>query len=95
MMSQMCRTSSALESIRHRTESRPLRFGAGKSHHRSQGVNEIGYPEPVSKRGSSRGQAQDRLGGALVLERLDEVERAFVHLDYEVEHHPDSEHKVV
>jgi len=29
------------------------------------------------------------------LEKLEEVERAFVHLDYEVEHHPDSEHKVV
>jgi len=29
------------------------------------------------------------------LERLSEVERAFVHLDHEVEHHPDSEHKVV
>lgn len=29
------------------------------------------------------------------LEKLEEVERAFVHLDYEVEHHPGSEHKVV
>ena len=29
------------------------------------------------------------------LESLEEVERAFVHLDYEVNHHPTSEHKVV
>jgi len=29
------------------------------------------------------------------LEQLDEVERAFVHVDHEVEHHPHSEHKVV
>jgi len=29
------------------------------------------------------------------LEKLDEVERAFVHLDYESEHRPDAEHKVV
>lgn len=29
------------------------------------------------------------------LERLPEVERAFVHLDYETEHAPWSEHKVV
>jgi len=29
------------------------------------------------------------------LERLNEVERAFVHIDHEVEHHPHSEHKVV
>lgn len=29
------------------------------------------------------------------LERLDEVERAFVHLDYEVDHHPGTEHKTV
>lgn len=29
------------------------------------------------------------------LEKLDEVERAFVHLDYEVDHHPGTEHKVV
>ena len=29
------------------------------------------------------------------LERLSEVERAFVHLDHEAEHHPHSEHKVV
>lgn len=29
------------------------------------------------------------------LEKLDEVERAFVHLDYEVDHHPDTEHKIV
>ena len=31
----------------------------------------------------------------LKIERLDDVERAFVHLDYECEHHPHSEHKVV
>ncbi len=31
----------------------------------------------------------------LKLERLPEVERAFVHLDYESDHHPNSEHKVV
>lgn len=29
------------------------------------------------------------------LEKLEEVERAFVHLDFEREHHPSSEHKVV
>jgi divalent metal cation (Fe/Co/Zn/Cd) transporter len=29
------------------------------------------------------------------IERLPEVERAFVHLDYECEHHPWSEHKQV
>uniref|UniRef100_A0A0R3TDC6 ZT_dimer domain-containing protein n=1 Tax=Rodentolepis nana TaxID=102285 RepID=A0A0R3TDC6_RODNA len=28
------------------------------------------------------------------LESLDEVERAFVHLDYEYSHHPHSEHKL-
>ena len=31
----------------------------------------------------------------LKIERLPEVERAFVHLDYESDHHPNSEHKVV
>ena len=31
----------------------------------------------------------------LKIERLPEVERAFVHLDYECEHHPNSEHKQV
>lgn len=31
----------------------------------------------------------------LKIERLPEVERAFVHLDYECEHHPFSEHKQV
>ena len=29
------------------------------------------------------------------LEKLQEVERAFVHIDYEIEHHPTTEHKVV
>jgi len=29
------------------------------------------------------------------IERLPEVERAFVHIDYEYSHHPDTEHKVV
>lgn len=29
------------------------------------------------------------------LERLTEVERAFVHLDYEFTHNPKSEHKIV
>lgn len=29
------------------------------------------------------------------LENLDEVERAFVHLDHEVGHHPNTEHKTV
>jgi len=29
------------------------------------------------------------------LEQLNEVERAFVHVDHEVDHHPESEHKVV
>ncbi|VEL06599.1 unnamed protein product [Protopolystoma xenopodis] len=29
------------------------------------------------------------------IERLENVERAFVHLDYEFAHHPTSEHKVV
>jgi len=29
------------------------------------------------------------------LERMDEVERAFVHLDYESSHRPSAEHKVV
>lgn len=29
------------------------------------------------------------------LEKLAEVERAFVHLDFEVDHHPHSEHKIV
>uniref|UniRef100_A0A183B9A2 ZT_dimer domain-containing protein n=1 Tax=Echinostoma caproni TaxID=27848 RepID=A0A183B9A2_9TREM len=28
------------------------------------------------------------------LERLENVERAFVHLDYEFTHHPESEHKI-
>ena len=31
----------------------------------------------------------------LKIERLTEVERAFVHLDYECEHHPHSEHKLL
>jgi len=29
------------------------------------------------------------------LEQLNEVERAFVHVDHDVDHHPESEHKVV
>jgi divalent metal cation (Fe/Co/Zn/Cd) transporter len=37
------------------------------------------------------------IGAALQskLEKLEEVERAFVHLDYESDHHPSSEHKNV
>jgi cation diffusion facilitator family transporter len=31
---------------------------------------------------------------ALKIEELESVERAFVHLDYEGDHHPDSEHKI-
>jgi len=52
---------------------------------------DIVLPEHMSLR-----QSHD-IGESLQLkiERLEEVERAFVHLDYECEHDPNSEHKVV
>lgn len=52
---------------------------------------DIVLPEEMSLR-----QSHD-IGESLQLkiERLPEVERAFVHLDYECEHHPQSEHKQV
>jgi hypothetical protein len=31
---------------------------------------------------------------ALKIEEMPNVERAFVHLDYENDHHPDAEHKI-
>ena len=42
-------------------------------------------------------QNSAKIGEALQqkLEKFPEVERAFVHLDYEYEHNPNIEHKVV